>query len=219
MIVEDNLYQKLAKIRKRVSVIKKESRGFKYYYTKEEDILARVTGLMDRHGVSLIPSIKSGTIKVERETKDKEPRYLITADMLYTWVNNDHPEERIEVPWAMVATMQDAAQAFGSSLTYSSRYFLLKYFNIANSQDDPDYLMGKQQEAIMAEEAELNNEILNKIDKLVKQYLSDHPDKREEVVKITKRYVKGGNYFNITESALSNKLLKEIEKMVSAKGE
>lgn len=226
----ENIYQKLARIRNQVSVIKKSSRGFRYKYTKEEDILIRITGLMDKYGLSLIPSIKPGTTKVEKQEteitkysktgaayEEKSIDYKIVGDMTYKWVNNDNPEDYIEVPWTMVATMADAAQAFGSALTYSSRYFLLKFFNIANSEDDPDAILTKRKEAMQAEEDELNNEILQDVGVAIKSHLAAYPEDREQMVKLTSKYVKGGDYRKIKTPALSSKLLREINELTESK--
>lgn len=163
-----NIYQKLAKIRKQVEVMKRDAKGFNYTYTTEESILAKVTVQMDKLHLSLIPSIvPESTVVIpysvtETKTTSKGDVYdknvneiLVQSDMIWTWVNNDNPDERIEVPWAMVGQQSDASQAFGSGLTYSSRYFLLKYFNIATSDADPDAFR-KKQKAAEAEEQKLN---------------------------------------------------------------
>lgn len=60
-----NIYQKLAKIRKPVEVIKKNRKGYGYTYVDEEEILSRITGLMGKYGVSLIPNITHGSAVVE----------------------------------------------------------------------------------------------------------------------------------------------------------
>ena len=75
-----NIYQKLAKIRKPVEVIKKNRKGYGYTYVDEEEILSKITGSMGKYGVSLIPSITHGTSQVEpyhyvktKTTKDGKP--------------------------------------------------------------------------------------------------------------------------------------------------
>lgn len=60
-----NIYQKLAKIRKPVEVIKKNRRGYGYTYVDEEEILSKITGSMTKYGVSLVPSITHNTGRVE----------------------------------------------------------------------------------------------------------------------------------------------------------
>lgn len=226
----ENIYQRLEKLRKQVSVIKKTSRGFNYNYTSEADILVNITGLMEKHHISLVPSVVPGTLKVERQHivktrfnkqgqmyEDNSDEYKVTADMIYKWIDNDNPSEFIEVPWVMVATMPDGAQALGSALTYSSRYFLLKFFNVANSNDDPDALKAARQRAVQAEEDEINSEILNLVDKEIKDHLTSFPDDRDDIKKIASKYIKGGNYRNIRDSALSSKLLNEVREWIENK--
>lgn len=60
-----NIYQKLAKIRKPVEVLQKNKSGYGYKYVTEDVILSKITGLMGKLGVSLVPNISQGTMKVE----------------------------------------------------------------------------------------------------------------------------------------------------------
>lgn len=220
MAEELNIYQKLAKIRKQVEVMKKDTKAYGYNYVKEEDILAKITAFMEKYDLSLIPAIVPGSTvvapynaKKTKITKEGEiyeenvNEVLVSADTTWTWVNNVNPDERIVVPWTMVGQQADASQSFGSGLTYSSRYFLLKYFNVSTSNDDPDNWRSKQKEAEMAEDRVIAEGIIASFDELIKKYLSEHPDKSEDVKKYVTRYVKSGNYFAIKESALAAKLL------------
>ena len=73
---EMNIYQKLAKIRKNVEVLNKNASGYGYKYVSEDVILEKVTGLMDKYGLPLIPSIVPGSTQVRpyhyAETKAKK---------------------------------------------------------------------------------------------------------------------------------------------------
>ena len=152
-----NIYQKLAKIRKQVEVIQKNKAGYGYKYVSEDEILARISTFMDKYSLSLIPSVVSGTsvvapysTKKTKSTKSGEiyeenvNEVLVSADMMFTWVNNDAPDERVAVPWILVGHQSDGSQSFGSGLSYSMRYFLLKFFNVATPDDDPDNWRSKQ---------------------------------------------------------------------------
>lgn len=138
-----NIYQRLAKIRKQVEVIQKNKSGYGYKYVSEDEILARISVCMDKFNLSLVPNIKSGSTSVvpyaykkTKTTKSGEiyeennNEIIVSSDMTWSWVNNDDPSERVDVDWCLVGQQSDAAQAFGAGLTYSNRYFLLKYFNI-----------------------------------------------------------------------------------------
>lgn len=220
-----NIYQKLAKIRKQVEVIQKNKSGFNYKYVTDDELLAKITAFMDKYGLSLIPSIVQGTMKHEQyhylKTKfDKSTKQsyeehnneiIVSADMIFSWVNNENPEERIDVPWITIGQQADSSQAFGSGLTYSMRYFLLKYFNIATPDDDVDNWRSKQKAAEVAEDLAIAKQIIEEVDKTIKDFLAQNPKESEKVKELVSKYVKNGNYFAITESALATKLLTELQ--------
>lgn len=221
---ELNIYQKLAKIRKQVEVMKKDAKGFNYTYVKEEDILAKVTAFMDKYDLSLIPGIKPGTLNVipysYKKTRVKKNgdiyeenvnEIIVFGDTSWTWVNNDNPEEMIRVPWTFVGQQGDSSQAFGSGLTYSSRYFLLKYFNISTPNDDPDKWRSKQHEAEAAEDKMIAESIIEQVDILIREYLAEHDEQKENVLAFAKKFVKDGNYFNIGDSVLAGKFYNDFK--------
>ncbi len=233
-----NIYQKLAKIRKPVEVLQKNKQGFGYRYVTEDVILSKITGLMDKYQVSLIPNILYGTTKVEpytysktKSTKDgkiyeeKVNEILVTCDMDWQWVNNDNPEDRIVIPWTAVGQQADASQALGSGLSYSSRYFLLKFFNVATSDEDPDNWRKLQKEAEEAEEKEISAKIIEKIHSIVMAHLEKNPDDKTKVISLTKKYAKtkdgkaSGDYNNIVRSADAAALLAEISKLAGISDE
>jgi hypothetical protein len=223
---EMNIYQKLAEIRKQVEVMQKNKSGYGYRYVDEESILAKISVFMTKYGLSLIPGIVPGTTAVEpyhyvktKTTKDGKTfeehcnEVLVRADTTWTWVNNERPEERIVVPWGMVGQQSDASQSFGSGLTYSSRYFLLKYFNVATSDDDPDYFRAKQREAEEKEEKETTNAIVQKLDEAIRGFLESHSDRAADVKTLVSKYVKSGDYRKIKESKVAAKLYAEFKEM------
>ena len=215
-----NLYQKLAKIRKPVEVMQRNKSGFGYKYVTDTELLAKISGLMDKYGVSLIPSVVPNSTVVVPYSYDKTKggktetvnEILVHGDMKYTWVNNDNPDERITVNWVMVGHQGDGSQGFGSALTYSMRYFLLKYFGVATPDDDPDNWRSKQREAEMAEDIAIAEGIINNVHNLLSEYIAKNPDKQTDVKKLVIKYVKGGDYFKIKEPTLAKKLLDDINK-------
>ena len=155
-----NIYQRLAKIRERVKVLKKNKRGYNYSYLSDETIMASISGLMNDLHISLIPHIGPGSTVVTPVTYTKRKvlkdgtifdeiinETMVRQDLEYHWVNNDNPEDRIIVPWFSVGQQQDPSQAFGSGLTYASRYFKLQYFGISTTENDPDNWRSKQKQA------------------------------------------------------------------------
>ena len=225
-----NIYQKLAKIRKQVEVIQRNKKGYGYTYVSEDEILAKISGFMDKYSLSLIPSVihSSAVVSPYNTKKTKSTNkgeiyeenvneVLVSADMVFTWVNNENPNERVDVPWILVGHQSDGSQSFGSGLSYAMRYFLLKFFNIATPDDDPDKWRSKQKAAGAAEDKMIAEEIIASFDTMVKEFLASNQDKTEEVKKFVAKYVKGGNYFAITESVLASKLLADFKETFKIK--
>lgn len=221
-----NIYQKLAKIRKQVEVVQKNKSGYGYKYVTDDELLAKITAGMDRYGVSLIPNIVPDTLEVQPYTYKKTKKekqngqfvtyeenvneFITTSDMEYIWINNENPEDRVVVYWSMVGQQSDASQCLGSGLTYSMRYFLLKYFNVATPDDDPDAWRSKQKAAEVAEDKAVAEQIIAVLDTEIKAFLANNPKKTEDVKSLVSKYAKNGNYFAITESVLAAKLLDDF---------
>ena len=228
-----NLVQKLAKIRAMSDVVSKEKRGYNYSYADITTILAKITAGMKKYGVSLIPNIVPGTAHVEqnvvKNTKfDKTGKaydnvvteMIVTADMVFRWVNDDNPEEFIDVPWFVTGSQSDPSQAFGSGLTYCTRYFLCNFFEIAQADSDVDAYRSKQKAAEVEEERAIAEEIIAEFDTTLKRFLADHSDRTEEVKKFISRYAKNANYLNIKDPALAAKLLNDFAgQFMNEKGE
>lgn len=226
-----NLIQKLAKIRGMADVVSREKRGYNYYYADITTILAKITAGMKKYGVSLIPQIIHNTSHVEIQTVtntkfDKTGKaydntvteMLVTADMVFRWVNDDNPEDFIDVPWFLTGSQGDPSQAFGSGLTYCTRYFLTNFFQIAQADSDVDAYRSKQKEAEASEDKAIAEEIITRFDNLLKTYLSDNPDQADEIKKFIGRYAKNANYFAIKEPNLAAKLASDFQ-LTYMKGE
>lgn len=226
-----NLVQKLAKIRAISDVVSKEKQGYKYTYADITTILANITAGMKKYGVSLIPSVVPGTAEVSQNvvinTKfDKTGKaydsptteMLVKAEMVFKWVNDENPEEFIEVPWFVTGSQPDPSQAFGSGLTYCTRYFLCNYFQIAQSDSDVDTYRSKQKAAEESEERAIAEEIINGFDTLVKRFLADNSEKVDEVKKFISKYAKNANYLAIKEPMLASKLLADFKAKYKVEG-
>ncbi len=222
-----NIYQKLAEVRKLVEVMQRDARAYGYNYVKEEDLLAKITVGMDTHGLTLLPGIDSGTTQVSpySYTKTKTVKngqtydervneILVSADMTYTWVDNE-TGDTVVVPWAMVGQQSDASQAFGSGLTYANRYFLLKYFQVATPNDDPDAWRSKQKEAEAEQDGMVCQAIIEQIDAATQAYLATNKDDRKSVVAFFSEYVDKGNYKKIADPVLAARVLENFQKKFS----
>ena len=220
-----NLFQKLAKIRAIADVAVKDKRGFNYSYADITQILASVKSGMKKYGISLIPSITPDTSKVTQiltvntkftktgdQYEQKVSEMLYQADMVFRWVNDENPEEYLDVPWTVTGSQADPSQAFGSAMTYCTRYFLTNFFQIAQAAaEDVDAYRSRQKEAEASEDKAIAEELIKQFDVQLKAWLSDNPDKTDEVKKFLTRYVKNADYFKIKEPALASKLAEDFK--------
>lgn len=229
-----NLYQKLAKVRGIADVAQKGKKGFNYSYTDITEILAKVTAGMNKYGVSLIPMMVPDTQYLEQNiienikyTKDGKPlpskttEMLFKTSMVYKWVNDDNPEETIEVPWFAAASMSDASFAVGASLTYTQRQFLTNYFQIAQTDNDVDAYRSKQKEAEESENRAIAAGIADEVLNTINNYLNAIPEEkkaeeREAIAKIVKKFAKSKgkasvNPKDVTDPAIAAKMLEEIK--------
>ena len=60
-------------------------------------------------------------------------------------------------------------------------------------------------------------QIIKNFDVTIRAYLEKNKDKAEEVKKFVAKYVKGGDYFKVTESALAAKLLADFKETFNVK--
>lgn len=140
--VKKNLKQKLQEIKSEVAIMQKNKEGHGYKYVDEESLLLVINDEMIKNELRLIPNIISNTLKtdvINYQNSKGQPKtdVLVQADMEFIWEDISSGETE-KVTWALVGQQADASQSLGSGLTYCNRYFLLKYFNVATTQDDPD---------------------------------------------------------------------------------
>jgi len=161
-----NLYQKLVEIRKVVPYLKKDTKSYKYSYVSGSSILSELVSKMNELQVLLVSSVVDYQISSEK-------KQTVSCKMLMTWINAENPEERLEVPFACFGSQDDISKAFGSALTYSERYFLLKFFNIATDDMDPDKSQGKQKAFNPKQSVEVDKKPENSREEDRKQILID----------------------------------------------
>ena len=155
-----NLQQKLVEIRKGLTYAQKDTKGYNYKYVSGASILAKVRVKMDELGVLLIPSVTSW------ETESDGKKKVVKCNMSMLWMDAENPTERMEIPFACFGEQDDISKAFGSALTYSERYFLMKFFNVPTDEDDPDKFQSKNatevRNALNQSEIALLREIIKK---------------------------------------------------------
>lgn len=202
------IHEKLQRIGEMCDVLVKDASGYNYKYVKEEAVLAKVKAGFKKYRVNMYTQIVPGTFTVTPYTYDKydakakatKPinEFIVQAQTLNTFVNIDNPEEKLEVPFAMVASMEDPSMASGSALSFSNRYFLLKFFQIPTTTDDPEIYRTKQKEAEDFEELQQQKEAAEELQKQVKAVVTAGTElikagfKKDDVMEIVARH-NGGN--------------------------
>jgi hypothetical protein len=147
-----NIYQKLIEVRKVVPYLQKEAVGNQYNYVSSSQVLAATKLKMDELGLILIPRVTNHKVS-ESIIEQKNPTsgdvfkrtttYFTELDMTMTWVNAEDPKETIECPWYGQGVDIAGEKGVGKALTYSEKYFMLKFFNIPTDKDDPDSFQAK----------------------------------------------------------------------------
>jgi len=131
-----NIHEKLLAIRATCSYLKKDNSGYQFKYVSSSQTLGSLRAAMDEHKVLLIPNVESVEVR-EGQTAKGAPRLLTILHMSFTWVNGEDVKDQIKCTWVGQG-VDDAEKGVGKALTYAEKYFLLKFFNIATDQDDPD---------------------------------------------------------------------------------
>lgn len=136
-----NIHQKLVEVRKSIGNFTKDSKSYGYSYVSGTQVLSKIQDKMNEHGVLLIPNIQTQEFEKHEYVNQKGKScldFLVYGQMTYKWVNAEKPEDFIEVPFFYTGAQDDISKAFGSGLTYSERYFIIKFFNLPTDADDPD---------------------------------------------------------------------------------
>ncbi len=192
-----NLYQKLVEVRKTVPYLQKTTEGYKYKYVAGADVLAPIVTKMNELGLLLIPEILEYKTTYERykdfNDKGKEitvENRIVEAKMNMKWINADKPDEILIVPFLLFGEQNDISKAFGSALTYSERYFLLKFFNISTDEDDPDTRQGKKND----KEKEKTKKEPSELDGLEKEILKLAGDNKNQYIIAINKHKKAGDW-------------------------
>lgn len=138
---EKNLYQKIVEVRKVAEGFSKDGSSYGYTYVTGNQVLGKIKDKMNELNLLLIPSTKIGEHHTHayKTAKGKDVLdFVVKGEMSYTWINGDEPAEREVISWAYYGQQDDISKAFGSALTYSERYFLLKCLGLPTDEDDPD---------------------------------------------------------------------------------
>lgn len=136
-----NLFQKIVEVRKVAEGFTKDGSSYGYTYVTGNQVLGKIKDKMNELNLLLFPSTKIGEHHTHayKTAKGKDALdFVVKGEMSYTWINGDEPSEREVISWAYYGQQDDISKAYGSALTYSERYFLLKCLGLPTDEDDPD---------------------------------------------------------------------------------
>lgn len=151
-----NIYQKLIEVRKSVPYLQKTATGPQFNYVGSSQVLGTLKSKMDELNLLLIPKVIGHTLHesiVEYMDKEKPKRtttYFTELEMEYTWLNADKPEETIVCTWYGQGVDIAGEKGTGKAMTYSEKYFMLKFFNIPTDKDDPDSFQDKYEDKVVS---------------------------------------------------------------------
>jgi len=141
-----NIYQKLLEVRKTVPYLQKTASGTQYKYTGSSQVLSAVREKLDELGLVLITRITDSKLTSEANSKGTMVN-MTELTLEFTWVNTEKPEEAIVIPFYAQGVDLAGEKGVGKALTYGEKYFILKQFNIATDQDDPDAFQKKVEQS------------------------------------------------------------------------
>lgn len=226
-----NIYQKLIEIRKSVKGFEKDAKGYNYTYISGEQVLSKVAGKMNELQIVLEPRVMYETATHEifqYDTLDKYGKtkhnidYIVKCKMEYVWINAENPEEKIVIPWALFGQQEEISKAFGSGLTYSERYFLLKYFGMQTDEDDPDSRQGEKPEENGKKGKGKKNDSpeVTYIDNLTQKAIEKLMQDNSKTIDDAKRYIKQKYGQDITSlSQLTPQMAAQLQLKMSASTE
>ena len=138
-------------MQKELTYFKKDKPGHQYKYTSGASILSELKHLKDKYKVMLEPAIVEPSISQYLNEKGKT-NFLFSSQGFMVWSDKN---SEIKIPFFFTGSQNDPSKAFGSALTYSERYFILKFFGIPTDEIDPDKFQEKHKSKEELEKEEI----------------------------------------------------------------
>lgn len=142
---EMNVYQKINEVKKIVKTFSKDAKTSgkgAYTYISGSQILSTIKEKMEEIGLLLLPVATEHrgyqTYNYNNSYGELKTDFLVDGKLYYEWINIDNPTDRQRVEFEYYGQQNDLSKAFGSALTYSERYVLLKSLGVPTDEDDPD---------------------------------------------------------------------------------
>ena len=143
-----HLIEKIARVRESMAALNKNRQGHVGAYVTEESATAHLQAALEAYRLTVYPQITPGTFLYETFQNEKgRTEFIARGELVFTFVDLDAPDSTVRIPWYFAGQQSKLDYAFGSGLTYANRYFLLKFFEVSTSEDDPEAIRSRQEEA------------------------------------------------------------------------
>lgn len=140
-----NVFQKINEVKKSITIFTKDAETSgkgSYSYVSGSQILSAIKAKMEEVGLLFLPVATEhrgwSTYNYKNSYGDEKTDFIVDGKLEYEWINIEDPTDRQRVSFEYYGQQNDISKAFGSGLTYSERYLLLKSFGAPTDEDDPD---------------------------------------------------------------------------------
>lgn len=142
-----NLYQRINEAKHSMEGFVKDTKGYQYSYVSGSQVLHKLNPELHKNGINITfktsePNFQQ--VKVVVKGKEKV-EFLVSLNVHYTITNVEKPEEQIESTIFAIGQQDDPSKALGTALTYSERYFLMKFFGLPTDEDDAEAKQKREQ--------------------------------------------------------------------------
>lgn len=213
-----NIYEKLLEVKKSVEHIQKKKVGenLSYKAVSSSMVLGEINKELNKQGLLLKTQMLGKDIQRLERTKEYNGKssivydFMATVDLEYTWINVANPTEKDVNFFSCSGLNTDPSKSFGSVLTYSEKYFMLKYFNVSTDESDVDTFKQSHEDEDEKRErkAKLETERLALERKKLDEAIALEEKKALEKAKVW------NEFYEKMKETLSNKTFKSVSEYV-----
>ena len=133
-----NLHEKLLEIQISVDKFIKDGQNTsdKYSFVSSDMVLENIRPKMNELRLLLIPNVRNHMLH-EGATKSGTVRFFTEMELEFVWIDVESGD-KMTVPFYAQGVDLAGEKGVGKALTYAEKYFLMKFFHVPTSKDDPD---------------------------------------------------------------------------------
>ena len=211
MTNEKNIHQRINEAKHSMEGFIKDSKGYQYNYVSGSQVLHKLNPELYKHGINITfktSDAKYEAVNVVVKWKEKT-EYIVSLNVHYTITNTDRIEEKIESTIFAIGQQDDPSKALGTALTYSERYFLMKFFGLLTDEDDAD---ARQKREVYAAKAKPEH-IKDLKEKIAQAVEIGGDDASEQKVM---QWLRISDYDTVTEAQI-NPMIKQLNGLIDNK--